>query len=260
MAVAISPLLCGCTRGWNSWPSPPPKEPELENGQVGRAVDTMTYAPATLAGDQHLGVAFNRKLELVGQEKLHDSPLRTHTIGEFDARWSFHDLSSAKKGELQLGVPAIAGLRGSIGLEKGSSYAIFSFEELDYCTAIDEAVEFGSPERGRYFSVEICYGRRFSRIYSSTTEVLMQSLTAELFSFPIGDTAHKTSSGTVVSIREYGEGLRRDDDCDTMNFAELKTVGDCFVPGPARPMRVRWGKIERRSKKAARAPHRDAGA
>lgn len=271
--LVLSPLLAGCTLGWGSTPSrpgdagneaaaemPPPAATTEAGttGQIGRAVDGMTYAPATLTGNRHLGVPFNRKLELVGREKLYESPIRVREIGGFDARWEFYDLRTETAGNASIGLAGIAGIRGKINLKQGSSYAVFAFEEIDRCDSIEEAVGFEVPARGRYFPVEICYGRRFSRIFSSSEKALTKELQAELLRIPIGAGASKYSAMRSVSVRESGEGLRRTDGCTEVNFANVASVGDCFEVGPALPIRVRWREIKRKRSKgkktAARAP------
>ena len=259
-ALALSQLLASCTWGWNSWPSPPPKEPELENGQVGRAVNTMTYAPATLAGDQHLGVAFNRKLELVGREKLYDSPPKERVVGGFKAHWAFFDLRTKTAGSAGIEIAALAGIRGELSLKQGYFYAVYSFEEVERCTFIDEAVPFETPAKGRYFPVEICYGRRFSRVFSSTETELTGKMQAHLIGIPLGGGLERTEETKTVVVEESGRGLKRKEGCTEVNFHALGSVGDCFEVGPELPIRVRWRKIERRSKKAARSPQPSAGA
>ncbi|MFN3187685.1 MAG: hypothetical protein ACE37F_37140 [Nannocystaceae bacterium] len=266
MAMLISPLLAGCMWGWNSWPAPPEKEsatqaPDEEpdatpTGQLGRAVGRMTYAPATLTGNRHLGVPFNGRLEVVGHEKLYESTIRQIDVGGFDARWSFVDLRESNSGNASLGLKGIAGISGSLGLERGSSYAIYSFEEIDHCYVIDEGVVFEAPRRGRFFPVEICYGRRFSRIYSSSESKLTETVQAELLGFPFGVGAKRTRSAGYVSAREWGEGLRRKEDCEEVNFSKFGSVGDCFQVGPALPIRVRWREIKRKRHKRPKAAAR----
>ena len=273
VAALCTPLATGCVFGWGSSPSPPGNRGDTKavpqtqppaaddtgsaTGQIGRAVDGMTYAPATLTGNSQLGVPFNRKLEVVGREKLYEATITQRKIGGFDARWEFYDLRTKKTGNANIGLAEIAGLRGKINLEQGYSYAVFAFEEIDRCDSIEEAVGFEVPARGRYFPVEICYGRRFSRVFRSSEQTLSAEMQAKLMFIPLGGGGSTSSSTRSVSAREFGEGLRRKDGCTEVNFASFGSVGDCFQAGPALPIRVRWREIKRtrsRSKKTNAQP------
>lgn len=223
----------------------------------------MTYAPATLSGNRHLGVPFNKKLEVVGLEKLYESPIRVREIGGFDARWEYYDLRTETAGNASIGLAGVAGLRGKINLKQGSSYAVFAFEEIDRCESIEEAVGFEVPRRGRYFPVEICYGRRFSRVFSSSEKTLNATLEAELMGIPLGGGASRTNETRSISVREFGEGLQRTKSCTEVNFESFGSVGDCFEAGPALPIRVRWREINRKrskGKKTAARAHPSTGA